>query len=98
MLVPDERNVAASLPSVLRGTVRLFARIWPLAKLIVDVGGATILSGPRYTAQELVELTTVRLPVTAVALVGTPPRPQTRKLRGTPFLIRVSRSRAGVRG
>ena len=51
------------------------------------------------------ELTTVTLPVTALAPLGTPPWPHTVKVRGvlalslpdSPIPLRVSSTRAGVR-
>jgi len=99
-------KVAESVPVALRATVRLLALISPGLKLIVEVVGFAIGSGPRYTAQEKLEFTTVTLPVTALALPGTPPRPATAKVAGVlarifperPLLTRVSRSRAGAVG
>src|SRR5450759_5250527 len=63
-------KVALMVPVVLRATVSPLALISPALKLIVEVVGLAIGSGPRYTAQEYVELTTVTLPVTAVAPAG----------------------------
>src|ERR1035437_4201234 len=97
-------NVADRVPVPLRDTVRLLPLTSPVLKLIVEVVGLASGSGPRYTAQEKLGLTTVTLPVTAVALAGTPGRPATWNVAGTlatslpprPLPARVSSIRAGV--
>src|SRR5664279_2466516 len=99
-------KVADSEPVALRATVRLLALISPVLKLIVEVVGAASGSGPMYTAQEKLELTTVTLPVTAVALLGIPPRPVIWNVAGVlavilplqPLPLRVSSRRTGVIG
>ena len=99
-------KVALRVPPPLRATVRPLPVISPAEKLIVDGDGLTTGSGPRYTAQEFVELTTVTLPVTAVAFDGTPGRPLTWKVWGTlawslplsPLPVRLSTIRTGVIG
>src|ERR1035437_7604776 len=89
-----------------RDTVRPLPLMSPRLKLIVDVAGAAVGIGPRKTAQPFVPLTTVTLPVTAVALPGMPPRPLTLNVSGVlagsllprPLADRVSSRRAGVTG
>src|ERR1035437_4829789 len=97
-------NVADSEPVPLRDTVRLLPLTSPVLKLMVEVEGLASGSGPRYTAQEKLGLTTVTLPVTAVALPGTPGRPATWTVAGVlawtlplqPLPSRVSSRRDGV--
>src|ERR1035437_1139784 len=99
-------KVALSVPPAPRETVRLLPLTSPALKLIVEVDGLAVATGPRYTAQEKVGLTTVTLPVTALALLGMPPRPATwnvagvlaRSLLPRPLPARVSRTRDGVMG
>jgi hypothetical protein len=72
--------------------------------LSVDVVGVFVAIGPRETKPALVWLTTVRLPVTAMAPAGTPPRPAMAQVRDTlavnlparPLATRVSSRRTGV--
>ena len=73
---------------------------------MVELDGLAVGLGPRKTAQPLVWSVTVRLPVTAVALEGTPPWPDAAKVAGLladsalemPLPVRVSSRRAGVKG
>jgi len=51
-------------------------------EVVVEVVGAGVGLGPRKTAQDAVGLTTVTLPVTAVAPEATPPRPATMNVAG----------------
>src|SRR6476661_498316 len=75
-----------SVPPLPRPTVTPLARLSPTGKLRVELLGAEVGTGPTKAAPAAVWLVTVRLPVTATAVLGTPPRPVTWKVRGTPAL------------
>ncbi len=59
--------MALRVPPEPRATVRPLATISPLLKLSVEDPGLAVGFGPTKTAQESVSLTTVTLPLTAVA-------------------------------
>ena len=80
------------------------ARVSPLGKFRVELVGLAIGSGPRNTNPAWVEAVVVKLPVTADASAGTPPRPVTWNVRGPQGVerpgeaecpVRVSSRRAG---
>ena len=54
----------------------------PAGKFTVELAGTVVGSGPRYAYPPPLWPVTVRVPVTATALAGTPPRPATWKVRG----------------
>src|SRR5512135_3245804 len=97
-------KVADRLPPAPRAVVTPLARLSPSGKLRVEVVGLLVGLGVSATQPALVWLVTVRLPVTAIALAGTPPRPVTWIVRAVPELnvpvrplpVRVSSSRAGA--
>ena len=70
------------MPVALRATVTPLARLSPTGKLIVEVVGLLSGSGARNTNRPGLAVT-VRLPVTAIALAGTLPRPVTWNVRAT---------------
>ena len=84
--------------------MRLFARLSPTGKLIVDVGGELVGVGVTDTNPAAVCLVTVRLAVIALAFAGTPGAPATWNVLGvcakntplSPTPLRVSRRRTGV--
>src|SRR6202142_4664450 len=88
-----------------RGAVTPVARLSPVGKLRVLVVGAGVETVVRLAKPGLVWFVTVRVPVTATALDGTPATPLTASERGEPevkaparpVLTRVSRIRAGAR-
>ena len=89
--VVDERYTAASVPLGPSPTVTLFARVSPFTKLRVVGSPVGVIVGPREIRPSAVSPTTVRLPVTAVAFVGTatdlaptPTTPTTVHVRGVP--------------
>src|SRR3990172_12564673 len=71
----------ARLPSGPSVTVTPFARVSPAGKLIVEVDGLVVGSGVSERKPARVALVIVRLPVTATAPAGTPPRPATTNVR-----------------
>jgi len=94
------------MPPSPSATVRPLALMSPALKLIVEVDGVAVGSGPTKTAHELVSLTTVTLPVTAVAPTGAYALPMIWKETGVlagnlpekPLATRVSSRRDGGRG
>src|ERR1035437_120177 len=64
-----------------RATVTPLARSSASGKLSVELVGLLVAFGPMYRYPPLLWEVTVRLPVTAVALAGTPPTPATPKVR-----------------
>src|ERR1035437_6276718 len=98
--------VALRVPPAPRATVRPLPLMSPALKLIVDVDGVAAGTGPRKTDQEKVSLRTVTLPVTAMAVARTLPRPVTWKVAGVlatslalrPLPTRVSSRREGAIG
>src|SRR5450830_1313277 len=98
--------VTERVPVPLRATVTALARSSLSGKLRVEEVGLFIATGPMKRKPALVCWVTVRLPVTAMALEGTPPWPLTTNVRATcelkgpdrpPVPLRVSRMRVGVR-
>jgi hypothetical protein len=99
-------------PPVPNFDVTLFAIVWPTMKLMVELVGLTIGSGPRNTNPTAVGSVIVRLPEIPIAVDGTLSVMSlgnwltTVKLRGTPLtnglerpmLFRVSRTRLGESG
>ena len=80
----------------LRATVTPLARLSPTGKFRVEVVGLATGSA-RARCSPVVCSVTVRLPVTATAPGGTPPRPPTWKVRGCrPRTGRSGHSRTGV--
>jgi hypothetical protein len=81
------------------------ARVSPAGKLRLDVWGIDVTVGPTVIQPALLAAVAVRFPATAIAPVGTPPRPATWNVRTAPLLKapdrplakRVSSSRAGGR-
>ena len=94
---------ALSVPPLPRATVTALARVSPAGKLIVEVEPPA--AGASTTKPPLVWPVTVRLPVTATALVGMGVPSATVKVRAvlawntplSPTLLRLSRTRAGSR-
>ena len=92
------------MPLPERATVTPVARLSPTGKLSVDVVGLLVGLGVSETNPGLVWSVTVRLPVTATALEGTPPCPPTANVRAVPEAkaperpvpLRVSSRRAGL--
>src|SRR6185503_20625842 len=101
-LPPGAMYVALRVPPEPSATVTPLARLSPTGKLMVEVVGLAVELGPRKPAPSMFWLVTVKLPVTATAPEGTPPRPLTWNVRGTqptnlpdrPLAYRLSRSRA----
>src|SRR5450759_4685009 len=99
-------KVIERVPPAPRATVTALARSSPSGKLRVEEVGLFIATGPTERKPRLVCQVTVRLPVTAMALPGTPPWPITVNVRATcelkapdrpPVPSRESRMRAGDR-
>ncbi len=72
-----------SVPPAPRATVTALARSSPSGKLSVELVGLLVATGPDEQEAAAVCAVTVRLPVTAVASAGTPPRPVTWNVRAT---------------
>ena len=66
-----ETNVTLSVPLVPSADVTPFAIVWCAPKLMVDVVGLVIGTGPRDTKPAVVGSVMVRLPVIPMAVVGT---------------------------
>jgi hypothetical protein len=104
--------VKLSVPPAPSFDVTLFAIVWPAMKLIVELVGLTIGSGPMNTNPTAVGSVIVRLPEIPTAVGGTLSVMSlgnwltTVKVRGTPLwngfdrpmLFRVSRTRLGESG
>src|SRR3989304_2463413 len=96
----------ARLPSGPSVTVTPLARVSPAGKLSVEVAGGVVGSGVSERKPARVAPVIVRLPVTATAPAGTPPRPATTNVRAVfapkaparPLPTRVSSRRAGAGG